>query len=647
VHTTCDIIRPRNQREGIGEPSPSGVFRLAEGSARRLLVECLADLVRQLRTAQVRRIVTIDGDYRQVHGWQLPSAGSFSTAYQALTDRAEALASEFPVLADGLHSALAELAPVLEPTVDLSEVWSRFERAVAALGDFGIDQSADGTCTIVASPKELRITVPTSRVGDGLPVGLGVAEYLSSVGAMQRRARALRRRPTLHQIVAEHVAYGLLARGARSTGPYRTWGTSGFRDHQTYMSVTDPGEGHLDGTLRDYRYVDGVIVHIEHLERGAHQDRDVVEPYRIPFPLMVGRIRLALGADAPSSSYVGRPVFEADVETGMLKTVHTMAAACSELFAEGLTECKIAIEGLTATQAVRFMRMLSAAIRRDRFNQVLSAAFNLNTPIIDDRPSRLLGRFSWESVSPRFAAGMLGIELARAGGFDKVTWDGTGDSYPSGCVLEQISASEALTLVHLAHEAGLLTYFSAGFRFVHLPRAVHTGVDGVGVGGAQILRYMDKVTGNHGPFVPENIARILEIRNEAETSPRGRAAALLSRLDRMHFEWSIGEQDEMRRRELFELLCNDSLDSHRLDALLTELRHVEQMAVDTEHPLVSWVQRLEQAGADSLLAATVDDWRAALSRLSVASDRQDFDYLSDQLESLRHYGKTAALVAAA
>ena len=31
----------------------------------------------------------------------------------------------------------------------------------------------------------------------------------------------------------------------------------------------------------------------------------------------------------------------------------------------------------------------------------------------------------------------------------------------------------------------------------------------------------------------------------------------------------------------------------------------------------------------------------------VASDRQDFDYLSDQLESLRHYGKTAALVAAA
>jgi uncharacterized protein (UPF0264 family) len=274
------------------------------------------------------------------------------------------------------------------------------------------------------------------------------------------------------------------------------------------MSVTDPGEGHLDGTLRDSRYLDGVIVHIEHLERGAHQDRDAVEPYRIPFPHMVGRVRLALGDDAPSSSYVGRPVFETNAEAGMLKTVHTVAAACSELFAEGLTECKIAIEGITATQAIQFMRALSAAVRRDRFSQVLSAAFNLNTAIPDDRPAGL----TREPVSPRFAAGLLGIELALAGGFDKVTWDGTGDSYPSGCVLEQISASEALTLVHLAHEAGLLTYFSAGFRFQHLPRAVETGVDGVGVGGAQILRYMDKATGHHGPFVPENIGCILATR---------------------------------------------------------------------------------------------------------------------------------------
>lgn len=367
----------------------------------------------------------------------------------------------------------------------------------------------------------------------------------------------------------------------------------------------------------------------------------------MPFPLVVGRVRLALGADAPSSSYVGRPVFETSVETGMLKAVHTAAAACSELFAEGLTECKIAIEGLTATQAIRFMRALSAAVRRDWFSQVLSAAFNLNAPIIDDRPGKQRSGLCGEPVDSRFAAGLLGIELTKAGGFDKVTWDGTGDSYPSRCVLEHISSKEALTLVHLAHDVGLLTYFSAGFRFEHLPRAVYTGVDGVGVGGAQILRYMDKETGNHGPFMPENISRILEIRNEAETTLRGRAATVLSRLDRMHFERSIRVQDAMRRRELFDLLCDDRLDSDRLDALLAQLRHIEQMAVDTEHTLISWVRRLEQVDTDSLLAVTVDDWRAALRRLSAAAYRRDFQYLSDQylsdqMESLRAGMRTAA-----
>ncbi|MGH3856341.1 MAG: hypothetical protein ACRDR6_23190 [Pseudonocardiaceae bacterium] len=57
--------------------------------------------------------------------------------------------------------------------------------------------------------------------------------------------------------------------------------------------------------------------------------------------------------------------------------------------------------------------------------------------------------------------------------------------------------------------------------------------------------------------------------------------------------------------------------------------------MDTEHTLISWVRRLEQADEDSLLTVTVDDWRAALRRLSAASYRRDFQYLSDQLESLR------------
>jgi hypothetical protein len=37
-----------------------------------------------------------------------------------------------------------------------------------------------------------------------------------------------------------------------------------------------------------------------------------------------------------------------------------------------------------------------------------------------------------------------------------------------------------------------------------LQDAVYTGVDGIGLGGAQILRYMDKQTGMHGPYVSYN-----------------------------------------------------------------------------------------------------------------------------------------------
>ena len=41
-----------------------------------------------------------------------------------------------------------------------------------------------------------------------------------------------------------------------------------------------------------------------------------------------------------------------------------------------------------------------------------------------------------------------------AGGFEKVTWDGASDTYPSQCVMYQLTHEEAITLVHEAHERG-------------------------------------------------------------------------------------------------------------------------------------------------------------------------------------------------
>jgi hypothetical protein len=52
-----------------------------------------------------------------------------------------------------------------------------------------------------------------------------------------------------------------------------------------------------------------------------------------------------------------------------------------------------------------------------------SAAFNLNTPIVDDIEQRY--------IKTPLEIGKRAIEIAALGGFDKVTWDGASDSYPS------------------------------------------------------------------------------------------------------------------------------------------------------------------------------------------------------------------------
>src|SRR5699024_4637476 len=115
--------------------------------------------------------------------------------------------------------------------------------------------------------------------------------------------------------------------------------------------------------------------------------------------------------------------------------------------------------------------------------------FNINAPLLDDRPEvvSVTGEPRWARTQREI--GLLGVEIAAAAGFDKVTWDGTADTYPSRCITDQLTKPVAVELVHRAHEAGLLTYYSAGFRFSNIPDAVTTGVDGIGIGGAQILRY--------------------------------------------------------------------------------------------------------------------------------------------------------------
>jgi hypothetical protein len=605
-------------------------YHVPPGLACRVLVATAGDLLRQVQAAHTLRTVKVDGVYQQARGWEQPTARSLRADLRAAHTRAVGVAADLPGAAAQAHRLIDGLSPVLDPSADLASVWAAFAGAAQSLASHLPVAAGPGTWAGVrAGSGGLEFELPAESTAGNRDRLVSDEEFLRFVQRTARERRHTGQHPSLTQLLAEQVAYTLLSRGHHIPGGYRTWGTSGFRAHQTYMSVTDPGIGHLDGTVRDLAHLDGVIVHIEHLERAGHPGRGTVEPYRIPFPQVVPQIRLLLGDDAPSSSYVGRPVFENGVSAGLLKTVHTVAAACSELFAQGLTECKIAIEGMTTTQAVHYMRALRAAIRRDPSRQVLSAAFNLNTSLVDDRPVPATPPPP-DAEAARFATGLLGIELTYAGGFDKVTWDGTADTYPSRCVLEQITPVHALTLVHSAHELGLLTYFSAGFRFEHLVDAVETGVDGVGVGGAQILRYMDKETGHHGPFLPGNIGKILHVRDTSEQTVRGRAATLLARLDRQHFELSITPQEETLRDQLFACLC-DPVGADRLAQLIGQELSA---AGATDHPLLGWVQRLQQAGSRSRLAR-MPHGTDLVNRLVVAAAHNDVDYLAEQLADLR------------
>lgn len=198
----------------------------------------------------------------------------------------------------------------------------------------------------------------------------------------------------------------------------------------------------------------------------------------------------------------------------------------------------------------------------------------------------------------------LGIEIAKKGNFDKVTFDGTANWYPSDPIMEQLGYKNSLKLVHMAHEKGLLTYFSAGFRFKHLTDIVQTGTDGIGLGGAQILRFMDSKNGYQDPFKQENVKKILDINQKAANNIVGQGSILLARLDQMYFEGSLPSWAEGQRNNLYIALLNK--DEQSISNVLDDLQEIMQLPIDLVHPLVAWAQRLISNEDDAIVFTNME-----------------------------------------
>ncbi|KAG9121305.1 hypothetical protein FRC07_002778 [Ceratobasidium sp. 392] len=395
--------------------------------------------------------------------------------------------------------------------------------------------------------------------------------FLRAASKMADKYRLHPKPNSTHDRLAFHTAYYLLSQGQNEFNRYesRFLGTNGFRERhqQTYLSLTDPGQGHVFGTTTKSSWMKGVIVHVEHLERPARSGMDAIESYRMPSVREFARVRLHAGTAAPTTSFVGRPLQDSnEFKWDFIKVVDTVSSACSSMFNLGGAECKIAMSRMKASEMVAYMRALKAHTLKNH-RQYLSAAFNLNTPLIDD----INGKY----VENKMEIGVRAIELAALGGFEKVTWDGASDTYPSVPTLQatpndngQLSLADAIKLVHFAHSVGLTTYFSAGFKTRHINTAVYSGVDGIGIGGAQVIRGMDHASGMHGEYQESRIEDLITTRDNAAQTTQGRAAKLLARLDQMFFEGSINTQELAKRVELYTLLSANPINEGAINTVL-------------------------------------------------------------------------------
>ena len=151
---------------------------------------------------------------------------------------------------------------------------------------------------------------------------------------------------------------------------------------------------------------------------------------------------------------------------------------------------------------------------------------------------------------------------------------------------------------------------------------------------------MDDKTGNHGPYLPENITRILSIRDAEASTARGRAAWLLARLDRMFFEGSLPCSLNAARIRLFKTLLKSSSDESTIADEISTLGAVSLAPPDTLPPLIEWAYRILSATEPIVARNRLDgmEWSEFVSSLQERVDYVDFEGLAALLRRISFSG---------
>lgn len=522
-------------------------------------------------------------------------------------------ADELPIHKPGLAASLRTLTGLLEQVLrqpsaaELVDLWSRLAEVLGALEGAGNDRMAPFEAHFEAKAvgiAQIELSFASPGGTGATAPATGLAPHEVAVRFLRRvmgMVRAYRQAGTRRLYPADRLAllraYQWVEAGVLPPQVMVPIRTDAQRPRPTYLSLADPGIGHLMATCWAADVLEGTIVHIETIDRGGIDDRALIEAYRIPSIRDVARIRVLVGDDAPCSVYVGRPVFEGlgqpsaatdrAFEHALLKVAHTVAAACSGLFALGVAECKIGMDGLTYKQALRYMQALTGNTIRDRFRQRFSAAFNINTPLLDDRD----GQREPRRITQPMEVARVAAQLAQQGGFEKVTWDGASNEPGGKPFIGQLSAADLLTLVHDAHGRGLETYISAGMGPDEMLVAATVGVGGVGI-GTWLHATLENGTVTH--LKMDQVRKTLEACELGAQGVPGRAAATLAQLDWLKASGNLPEAEEALRHGLHDGLAA----FHRAGSNIDRV-HAEAVLTARLKPSEEFLDGLRRAAAEA------------------------------------------------